>query len=159
MSGEGHLELRAVSQRSSANVSEVGSQFYRQLTAGNMSVVSAAEQGSVRNAPSTFHPDTRPLPQHSTGSEMTAGDALESGNMVFAKRMTRELYKQSSIETEAFDPSQPSNRIDDSVSRELDVSAPPLYTQEERDLMAQSTPFVANYFSSRPGQRFLKENP
>ncbi len=41
MSGEGHVELKAVSQRSSANVSEVGSQFYRQMTGGNMSVASA----------------------------------------------------------------------------------------------------------------------
>lgn len=82
-----------MSQRSSvsANVSEVGSQFYRQMTGGNMSVASAhhigtEDQGSLRNATSTFHPEPRAM--HSTISEVTAGDYLEKG-----------FKKMSSIET------------------------------------------------------------
>ena len=51
--------------------------------------VTGDEQGSVRNATSTFHPEPRAM--HSTISEVTAGDFLEKG-----------FKKMSSIETEKF---------------------------------------------------------
>ena len=56
-----------------------------------MSVASAhhigtEDQGSLRNATSTFHPEPRAM--HSTISEVTAGDYLEKG-----------FKKMSSIET------------------------------------------------------------
>ena len=115
-----------------------------------MSVASAhhigtEDQGSLRNATSTFHPEPRAM--HSTISEVTAGDYLEKG-----------FKKMSSIETEKFT----NNSIQDNSkegAKELDITLASLYSPEERQLMAQSTPFIANYFMSRQGQRFLKENP
>ena len=64
----------------------------------------------------------------------------------------------SSIETEKFTNNTPPDNSKEGA-KDLDITLVSLYSPEERQLMSQTTPFIANYFSSRQGQRFLKENP